>query len=288
MRQLSLLFVAASFLMIAGCKEHNELINLQPNDAITVDSTWQQAPASLTPQLKISYVEEATGVKCKNCPTAHEALYGIMNDYPGRLSVAALHCDNSLCLPFKKSKYDFRAPAAFQLTSIIGVPSSMPIGSVNRQHINGVILQSFETWRKSVEEDLVKTSKANIIPLSQRYNAASGELSATYRVEVLENINEPLYFSVLLTESGMVDLQETNTEIDSFYVHNNVLRKTVDNFSGKKLDDKLTAGTTYRLKFTTTLNKDWQPANMKIVTLLNHNGDKNKLVIQSNTAIVKL
>ncbi|MDZ4839748.1 MAG: Omp28-related outer membrane protein [Bacteroidota bacterium] len=278
-----LIFLVFALAVLTGCEETNELIDLQQKDKINIDSTWisAQVPSA---QDKITYVEEGTGVKCKNCPTAQEELERIEKKYLNKVAVVALHCDNTLSRPFSASKYEFRTPDAFQILSIIGTPPSLPLGSVNRLAIapDNKILNSYTTWSNLTDQDQTQKPKANIILLNKGYDAANRFATFQYRIEFTQVINKPVYFTALMTESGMIDLQETNVDIDSNYVHKHVLRKTVDAFTGIKLADNFVPGQTFLLSFTTSIDSKWREQGIKIVSILNFNSLDDKVVLQAH------
>ena len=83
----------------------------------------------------------------------------------------------------------------------------------------------------------------------------------------------------MVTESDIVTAQLDGSEIDTFYVHKDVLRDFISDTRGDIIDVPLDAGRVVRKIYKKILDAAWKPENMKVLAYV-HEYVNSKIVYQ--------
>lgn len=259
-------------LALASCKEQNSLIDLNPDKPLKIDSSYTvNNPAADT---KKALIEDLTGVRCINCPNAEAEGEGIQAAHPGRVIMVSEHV-TSLAEPLSNSKYDFRSQDATNLLALFGgEPNALPQGIINRYPYapttNTPYYNIYKSWDAIVAQELDTASPVNISFEELQYNGADNALQGKIKVTYTSDVNVPTSISVMLTESGMKDVQEISHSpgVDTAYIFKNALRKVVRPLQGLKLADNASKGQVYEVSFSTVISKNWIPQNMAAIAIV--------------------
>ncbi len=229
---------------------------------------------------KVMFVEAFSGVRCVNVPGAMSYIAGIDSANAGKVIEIAMYSklDAPLSDSFIGSKSSYKCSDADYLRNLLG-PSSL--GNVPQLCLNrkllvpkdgiGMYLWDFQSqFANQLSSD--QTSPANISFISKSYDLATGTISGQIQVQYGSSISDTDYLSVAIKENNLVDLQEAPgngglSKVDSYYVHNNVLRKYIYPEQGIKLPGA-TAGKTFVVSFTTKIPANWNSNNLMIVGIL--------------------
>lgn len=261
---------------MAACKERNELIDLtsggKKGDTTEVLYIADSSMSSSTPakQEKRVLIEDLTGVGCVNCPNAQKEAVNIAGQHPGRVSIIGIHVTD-FAIPYKYSKYDFRTQEGTNLMSTYGgAPGSLPMGDVDRVVFgsNENVYLNYPEWGTHVGEELNVTTPVNLTIDTASFDSATRRLTVLATVTYTEAVNAPLYATLMLNESGIVDWQYGKSGWDSTYTHNHVLRKVAQPQGGLKLNSGAKAGQTYHLKLYTILPTAWNPKKMEVIAFV--------------------
>lgn len=263
-----ILFSALVF-ALCGCKERTNLINFKDTDQLYIDSTYTGAvpPA----QNKGVLLEDLTGVQCANCPAAQLTARNIRGKYPkGRVVLVSMHPASmgTLVKPYDSSKYDFRSTQTANLLKnyLGGDPLQLPLGMVDRRGSNPQ-LPSY-SWSTKVDSQILKTTPVNIDSNKIDYNENSKELKASFIISFTEDVTPETFVTVALTQSNMIDWQDSSAKIIRKYVHRDVLRKYMEPYYGLSLGKANTKGRHYRISFTTLLKDENIPEDCQLVVIV--------------------
>ena len=276
--------VIALVLLFSACDEEIPTgLNLTPERSV-FDTTYI-TPVIPSPQPGNVLIEDFTGVKCVNCPRAHEVAKKIMTSNPNRVFVLAIHPLNYLdqfTKPFVEgddhiSKYDFRTKEGGDIFELLGRSSSMPIGAINRILFSGesTLLIEDSKWNAKTGEQLAKNAIVNIDTFGKKgiYYAEANKIRINVKLTYTQNTNDSQYVSIALIEDGLIDPQKNSPATVDEYEHNHVLRRMVTPSTGKQLKGPIVAGkvfeTTY--EYVTTPTETWNKKNLKVVVFV-HNG----------------
>ena len=256
---------------LTSCKE-TETLDL--SGGVDTTSTVQQKNALL---------EELTGVRCVNCPEAHELAKQIAADNPGRVELVSIHT-GFFAVPYSFSVHNFKIPAGPEIESYLGGPLSYPLASVDRFLMDGQtdLLLDKAFWSGLASQRIADSLKVEL-NLSTAYNAATRKLDITLSADYLFDVNDAQKITVLITESGIVDAQLTPEGEDTFYVHDNVLRAVLTASTGDAISETTAAGTTLQRTYSYTLPSGTTglvPENCRVIAFISKETADSKEVLQ--------
>lgn len=272
----------ALFALVQSCKEVGPNINLHGNGNSIGDTTYIESPVA-TAQVKNVMIEEFTGVRCPNCPQGHQILATIKAAHPDHVVAMSMHPINSLGAPYNGlSVMDFRMQEVQDLfTGYYSNPGFEPCAGIDGQLFSGetFVLIDKNKWASKVDAQLTGTTPVNI-ELSKTYDSTNRQLTMVVELHYTQNVTEANKLTVGLIESGMVTAQLNGSVIDTFYVHNDVLRSFITANTGDALSQTLEPGRVIRKVYQKVLDAAWKPENMKIVAYV-HESQNSKAVYQA-------
>jgi hypothetical protein len=261
--------VIAMSMALTGCEETCPLDSTGPVDTTT------------TVQQKNVVLEEMTGVRCVNCPEAHELAKQIYDDHPGRVELVSIHT-GFYAVPYSFGTQDLKLAQGSAIETYIGGgPISYPIGSVDRYLLSGQanLLLDKSFWPGAVTDRLDDTLKVEI-GLDNNYNASTRKLDIAVNLKYLYDIGNAQRITLYITESDIVEPQLTPAGIDTFYVHRNVARAVLTAAEGDDITETTTAGTELQRSYSFTLPNNWVAGNCRVIALVGKNTVDSKEVLQ--------
>ena len=176
-------------------------------------------------------VEDLTGVRCPNCPSANARLEAIQSIYGDNLVIVGIHGD-LLTRPLPESSQDFRNPAASAIEAsyapLIGKPSAV----INRKvHPEFSLITNplQDQWQPIIERELQLPQEfvieADIINENEGYTIYIG-------VVPLIDYNTSIFIHIMIIENGIIDAQEDVDRIVYDYTHDHVLRDLITPLEG--------------------------------------------------------
>jgi len=245
--------------------------------------TIAQIPAA---QDRIIFVEEATGVRCTNCPDGANDLKNLKSTYPNRILSTAVYS------PFLNyfqppAKYDFNSQDALDLVTFLGGSDpSKPSAAISRTtkpqnpaNTGNALFYSRSDWNTTIASLLTQKTPLNL-DLQAFANGDNYRLKA--KATFTDTITADLGFSVFLIEDDVIDLQYSNAgEIDD-YEHMHILRKVVTPVAGSAFlasTPTKTKGTVYERTFdiaipSNVINK----ANCHLICIVNKMGASKEVL----------
>jgi len=282
-----LLFLTSSFW---SCQEVPPNIDLKTPSA-SADTVSVPFDAILSLQKRNVLIEDFTGVRCVNCPNAHEVAANIMKSYPpGRIVVVAEHDSAGLLtMPYSFGHYDFRTKAAYDIVQVVGPISAKPIGSVNRKFFSGETTRTVarQKWAGYVEQEYADSVSTVQMKVEHSYNDATRALSLGVILQYTQSITSILNLSVILTESGMKEPQlggpkGGSSGIDTFYVHRHVLRSMLTPSLGRTIIGNKTPGHAMKHLFSDfTIPSSWNADSTSLVAFVTAGTDSVLQVVET-------
>ena len=275
-----------SLSFIYSCKEVGPDINLHGNANSVSDTTYIESPVA-APEPKNALIEEFTGVQCANCPQGHLAEASIEAAYtPGRIAGVALHPNNALGFPYPFSAQNLINAFSTSLFTYLGDgPNGEPCAAIDRQLFTGQtsIQTDRSYWQGFVSQELALTPQVNLL-LSDIYNPSNHQVTVIAQIHYTQNVLQPNNITIALTEDSVVTAQLNGLVIDTFYVHNNVLRTILTGTTGDNVaynaNVTLVAGRVVQLVYQDSLNAQWNPQHMSIVAFV-HEHSTSQVVYQA-------
>ncbi len=250
------------------------------------DPTDSSGTDELQDQQRQVLIEEFTGVRCVNCPAGSAFIEDLLALHGRRLVAVSIHA-GEFSYPFSDSQYDFRTPEGDQILDYVGQPFGYPSAVINRKLFEGeATLQVGKgSWAGYIEQEKAQPPAVKI-GLETSWAAATRRLEVGVRVWVVQPLSgEAIHLTVLLTENGIVDLQETPSGRDPDYVHKHVFRTTLTPALGELLGSSFSAGQVLRRSYSIALPELWQVENCHVVAFV-HRAGASKEVLQAHQVAV--
>ena len=280
--------ISVAGIFYSSCKEVCPPIDFKGTTSAS-DTVSVPYDASLSSQVRNVLLEDFTGVGCVNCPDAHSIAAGILSSHPaGNVVVVAEHDTlGLLTIPYPFGTHDFRTVEAKDIFAALGGSLSRPIGAVDRKYFSGetTIPVARQKWAGYVNQDLLITPPKVQMKIERSYNDATRVLKLGVILQYAETITSNLNMSVMLTESGLVEPQlggpnGGSTGIDTFYVHNHVLRDMMTPSLGRAVSGNHTPGHATKFLFPDyNVPASWNADSVKIVSFITNADTLNVLQV---------
>lgn len=222
----------------------------------------EDAPIDST--LQYIVLEDFTGVGCVNCPKAAAEAHTLQNQYGNQLILIELHPQSggNLTEPQEDGDVDLRSEAA-EAYYVAWKKPGLPAGLVNRQTEKPL---TYKNWTGAVQEISAQKPVATVNQVSAKLNGQilSVEASGYFHQDYAASGDINLIMMVL--EDGFKVHQAGTEQAD--YPHNHVLRATVGDVWGEKIDAQPNAGERFTLTKSMAVDAVWNTDNLSVVFLL--------------------
>jgi len=232
-------------------------------------------------------LEEFTGHRCNNCPSAHAVAQQLSTLYGERLVVVSVHATSTFAAPLSppasNGSYstDFRTPAGDAYTDAFGV-SFLPTGIVSRKPYNSTLAISQGSWGSAINAIVDQPADHAIWFEQLQHNAVNSTVSTEVKIAVLKPVQQDHKLTVYLVEDNVVDWQ-LNAQADPpnipNYVHRHVLRTNLNGTWGvPAVPAGAAVGDTLTFSYTNvTMDPAWNPANCYLVAFV-YNGSTDEVM----------
>ncbi len=278
MKYISFLTLLSAVSLLIGCSE------ITPTVTGAMGNTGPGP--DLTNQKRQVLIEEFTGVRCVNCPAGSAAIEDLLAVYGPQLVAVSIHA-GEFAPPYSDSKYDFRTPEGDQLLSYLGEPFGYPTAVIDRRLFDGEFdLQLGQSqWAGYILQEL-QDSPLVKIDIAKSFQTASRQLNVDVTVLAVEDIAVPdLRLSIMITESGIHDMQLTPAGKQADYEHKHVLRDMLTPYDGTPVATPIQAGQQRSFSFSTILPQEWDANKCEIIAFVSMAGDR-KDVLQAHKSPV--
>lgn len=231
-------------------------------------------------KVKKVLLEDFTGQKCPNCPEAAEVAHSLIQTYGDQIVVIAIHAGN-FSVPDGSFPSDYRTDEGTELNDFFGISNyGYPMGMVNRIDYNGFPVVIKDDWESAVSEQLDLDPQA-AITITSTYNSGTRKLDCTLETEFLEDLDGTYSICAYIIESGIVSPQQTESGVVQDYVHNHMLRGSMNGTWGDAVgtDGLAIGGTKVTNNCTLTLPSEWNAENCAIVAFVYN--DETQDVVQA-------
>jgi hypothetical protein len=234
-------------------------------------------------------IEEFTGVRCVQCPAGSAEIETLLAIHGERLVAVSIHAGD-FSPPFPQSLYDFRTPEGTALINFLGPPIAYPSAVVNRRKFEGKnsLILGRNDWAGFIEQEKALPPKVKIA-LEPKFNAGNRKLELEVKLYPQEDILDPdIRISVMLTESGIVDYQETpGAGKVPDYVHKHALRKSITSALGDIVAETMASGAIITKNYSYTLPENWNAEKMKAIAFVHLGGNVKDVLQAIEVSVVK-
>ncbi len=236
-------------------------------------------------------IEDYTGHGCNNCPEAAVLANQLKDEFCKRIVIIAVHAGYFAEPYFENDPLfsaDFRTEAGNEWDSFFG-NSAMgnPNGLISRvKGPTGYVFYK-DSWRKVADTLLQKNAEA-FISIENEFNSDSRTLSTTVETVFEESINRNYKVIVCITQDGIIAPQKNKNEeigetpIDVDYVHNHVLRGSINGSWGENLSNSgaVVKDETYTKTYSKVFPEEWIPADCHVVAFVYDEETKEVLQVE--------
>lgn len=259
------LIIAAAFL--SSCEEEPLPIVLVEGEAPLQDTTFVNSTVS-APQDKNVLFEDFTGVRCPTCPNGHQAIKDMQANYPGRIVAVAIHAGGQTfvqAFPFPGDQ-DLNTDWGNQIFTIVAKPNGIPYGYADRIAGGNITTQ----WEGLCTPRMALNTQANADARVISYDPVTRELRYEVKFEMMEDLDESLFFSTVITEDSIIGRQEYTQGEYHEYEHNHILRD-MPQFKENLNPNKTPAaskGRVFLKQYSYTLPSEWVAEQCHLVTYI--------------------
>ncbi|MCD8297732.1 MAG: Omp28-related outer membrane protein [Prevotella sp.] len=260
----------------------NGKVPTQNIDDDTLEAAFTVYEGSATRQMHL--IENYTSVQCTYCPLGHDLLEKLQEMYPSKYAWVAIHGAGMGADPF----YLTDGSSDFIEYFSMPVGSAYPSAGFDRYILDDDVLNEYgtigiglgyssyyQTTAATMIDDIVTQTYSKIpafvnVNIATTYDDATKELTIRVFGDGVNGAQQLLdgnRLTVYLTEDGLVSTQYNNGKYDPDYVHNNVLRKIINQYAwGDEVN--WTSDSSYENDFTVKLDNTWNAANMHVVAFI--------------------
>ena len=221
-------------------------------------------------------IEEYTGHTCTGCPEGHQIIDQLLAQFGDTLVAIGIHANHFAKPSTGVFTYDFRNPTGEQLFIDYNIENN-PQAIVNRS----TSPIDKDEWRNEIST--ADRSLYAAIQVINQYDANAKRLKINTKTTMLEDYSQAVQLSLLLIEDNIIKPQKFSDHIDTFYVHNHVLRAGINGNYGELITHSglLEKDSSYLYGYSLDFNgKDWNPDNCSVIAILLNQQDKKVLQVE--------
>jgi len=241
-------------------------------------------PVDTTDQIvKKVLLEDYTGHKCVNCPSAHDVAHELQDIYgDDNLIVVAIHAGFFATPSGTPYDYDFQTEAGTDYNTFFSVQSN-PIGMINRINDGGNYLLDTGKWGTEANKEFDLDAELGIeITCDLQSDKLNGEINFNFA----SSINQAISLQIWIIEDNIIKAQLAPGGVIEDYVHNNVLRGAVNGNWGEALASAYSIGDTGTVSFSNyQLGDDWVSSELSIVAFIYEVESKRVLQVEKKKII---
>lgn len=207
-------------------------------------------------------LEDYTGVRCVNCPTAAAEIERLQEFYGDNIIVVGVYPmqPTGLTQPWDPNR-DLRSSVAQTWATEFAI-EQFPNGMVNRQEVIG-----YQEWGGAIAE--VISGGINYVDLSLTANMSTDStIAVSVEGSFVENYEADgaVNLITMVLEDSIVAPQTMLTGVNGNYVHNHVLRAVLGPEWGSQVASEApTRGTTFSTSLSGTVDKAWRTNKLSVV-----------------------
>jgi hypothetical protein len=279
----NIFYSLALLLILSACKEEPPNIVFKDPNVSDFDTTYVVQNVPVAPEHTV-LIEDFTGVRCTNCPSAHDEIAAMIQAHPGKIVALALHpAASPLTVPYP-GYADFRLNEVKDLSDNLGGYNGLPAGAVDRIYQPGqnyLLVSNYTLWSGFLNPRLGKTCPYQLV-IKNTLNNSNDSLLTELTVTLTAAVQDTLSLTAVITENKVISPQENPMrEVDTFYEHNHLVRKFITPATGKSLVlPSKEPGRVFRYTARRKLDPTWKPENCTVAAFI-HSGGARKEVFQA-------
>jgi len=233
-------------------------------------------------------MEEFSGAKCVPCAGAKADIDNLLGLYGENLIVVTIHSPSfpGNGDPVPGSKFDFRLDEGSEIVNLLGKPSGIPSGFVNRALFEGETDRGLnrQQWAGFVEQAI--NSEAELgMNMTTTFDPITRELSVNIAMVPAVNISGDVRLTVMITENNIIDKQETPDGRNDEYDHDHILRAVISAVNGDKISEALSSGVVIEKSYSFMMPDEdgwWVADNCNVVAFASRFDGEDLSILQAD------
>ena len=265
MKKITFILTFIATVIIAVSCDKIEGPYLQYDDS--VETTVDFPDLDMATVYKKVLVEEFTGHRCTNCPDGHQTLVSLSERYGDTLVAIGIHA-GTFAIPTSSFPTDFRTEEGNTLyedftINLIGTPSAV----VNRTQHGGAYALNIPAWQPAIDQELTLECVA-AVQLINTFDLSTKKLIAHTKTTPLNGYSGDMQLALYVIEDGIIAPQKDGSETIEDYVHNHVLRGSLNGVYGTILTSAEEDGSYLKSYELDCSQKEWNLGNCSVVAIL--------------------
>lgn len=226
-------------------------------------------------QLRQVLIEEFTGVRCVQCPGGSAEVENLLAIHGNQLIAVQIHAGD-FAPPFNESLYDFRTQEGEDIINYLGNPLTYPSAVVNRKLYTGEndLQLGKNSWAGYIDLEKNELPKVKL-GMTIDYDENNHRVDVQVRALVQEDIMDAdIRISLMLTESGIEDVQDSPQGKITDYEHKHVLRDMFTPYNGDIVPSPMLAGADELYEYSLDLDDNWNAEKCSVVAFISLAGEK--------------
>lgn len=269
---------------LISCKEEDHGILNKKDAPVAQKDTSYISSDNLSSVFKKVLLEDITGVKCVNCPKAAEESVRLKEKYGDTIIPMAIYIKSLpiYSTPWGDGNPDLRTDVAEEIANAIGMPVGLPGGYVDRFKFGASAPLVINQWENSYKQ---RTGLSPVIITLSYEVAPNNKIIVRTKLFYTEDkSNENHKLALYFTESGLIGKQSTNEPGKSPYIEhyefNHVLRGSIGNALGARLEEPLVKGRVFEKDFEIDWNKDWNISKCTLIAVVLDESDNSVIQVE--------
>ena len=205
-------------------------------------------------------IEDFTGQRCVNCPTAHDEIARLRREYGDSTIVAVSIHGGPLAVASTQKVLGLRTAEGDEYVRYWQTENSLPKGLVNRM----APVSNPDQWAAQVRQAIARPAPL-MLHIANDYLASTRQLTVSVTLQAVEPVRGRL--QLWLTESGITAMQlMPDGTANPEYRHDHVFRCSINGTWGTEITAE--AGQTLTTSHAITLDDGWPPDKMSVVAFV--------------------
>ena len=236
-------------------------------------------------------IEDYTGHGCPNCPDAAVTAHTLKEQFCDRIVIVTVHAGYFATPYFDDDTIfaaDFTTEAGNTWDTFFGNSlKGNPNGLVDRTVFNDSYVIFPQSWGEVADKLLLEPAEATVV-LNNDFDNSNNTLTTTVNTEFLNDMPGAYKVIVCITQDNIISPQENNNHeigdvpIDSNYVHNHVLRASLNGSWGENVSStgNVAMGVKYEHTYTKQFPEAWKPEDCHVVAFVYDEETKQVLQVE--------
>jgi hypothetical protein len=198
----------------------------------TIEKGNYLTPVELPETKRKVLIEDYTGMKCTNCPSAASTIDSLKKYYGDNIVAVSIHA-GVYAKPSGIFVKDFRTESGTIYNSNFSI-DAYPTGLVNRTTYHNKTKLDYSELNGAVIQQIAQESQLGI-KITNHWNENNRNIEVILDIPIFKEITDELKLQVWLVEDSIIAPQVNGFAIENNYIHKHVFRDALNGTWGEDL-----------------------------------------------------